>query len=240
MFGWSGYGSQLDAANPEMVAVKRHDQVNVLDLDMTLQRKRTRMGTTVTFRVTFRPYSKPGNSQAFHGRHTFRGWVLAELLRLVTHSSTPELWKEAREGSMFYHHWHPSPASLFQRIIMIPTKFPQSSVSRGHMDTEVWATQGKSPEERQRVFRDLVVPSMCTHTPSPHRTCVAAWPRLRELLDLSLNELTESTVRVGDIFQPRVSWPSPARHDSDRFFKLNLNVNESSRGGCVRQPRPRG
>ncbi len=37
-FDWSGYGSQLDAlaANPEMVVVKRHDQVDFLDLDMTL------------------------------------------------------------------------------------------------------------------------------------------------------------------------------------------------------------
>jgi hypothetical protein len=60
------------------------------------------------FRVTFRPYRKPGNAyayipfNAFHGCHAFRGWMLAELLRLVAHSGTLELWKE--EGSIFYHH----------------------------------------------------------------------------------------------------------------------------------------
>ncbi len=85
-------------------------QVDFLDLDMTFQRVMTRNGTTV--RVLFRPYRKPGNARAyayisftsFHGRHTSRGWVLAELpsLRLMTHNSTPELWKE--EGSVFYDH----------------------------------------------------------------------------------------------------------------------------------------
>ncbi len=43
------------------------------------------------------------------------------------------------------------------------------------------------------------------------------WPTLRELLDRSLNELTEGTS-----FRHEYSWPSPAHHDSDRF----LNVNE--------------
>jgi hypothetical protein len=59
-FGWSGYGSQLDTANPEMVApetvaIKRHDQVNVLDLDMTLQREWTRMGTSFLSHVSTLP-----------------------------------------------------------------------------------------------------------------------------------------------------------------------------------------
>ena len=75
---------------------------------MSLQRVVSRTGTTI--RMLFRPYSKQGNAYAYipvtsfhwHGRHTFRGWVLAELLRLLAHSSTPELWRE--EGSIFYHH----------------------------------------------------------------------------------------------------------------------------------------
>ena len=85
---------------------KHHGQVNYLDLDMSLQRVVSWTGATI--RVLFRPYRKPGNAYAyipfssFHGRHTFRGWVLAELLRLLTHCSTPELWRE--EGSIFYHH----------------------------------------------------------------------------------------------------------------------------------------
>ena len=50
---------------------------------------------------------------------------------------------------------------------------------------------------------------------------------MRELLLLSLKELTEST--FGDIFPLREFWPSPAHHDSDRF----LNVYEFARGVCV-------
>ncbi len=84
-----------------MVTAKRHEQVNFLDLDMTLQRVMTQTATTVL--VLFRPYNKPVNAYAyipftsFHGHYTFRGWVLAELLGLMTHKSTPELW------SVFYH-----------------------------------------------------------------------------------------------------------------------------------------
>ena len=92
--------------NPSLVTAKRHGQVNFLDLHMSLQRSvMARTGATIT--VLFLPYRKQGNSYAdilftsFHGHHTCRGWMLAELLRLLTHSSTPELWKE--EGSIFYH-----------------------------------------------------------------------------------------------------------------------------------------
>ena len=37
---WSGYESYQDAVNPSLVAAKRHEQVNYLDLDMSLQRVR--------------------------------------------------------------------------------------------------------------------------------------------------------------------------------------------------------
>ena len=68
--------------------------------------KCSRRKDTVMLRL--RPYWKPGNAYAyipspfFHARHTFRGWVLAELMRLLTHSSTREIWKEV--GRVFYHH----------------------------------------------------------------------------------------------------------------------------------------
>ena len=187
-FDWSGYGSQMDAANPEMVTVKRHDQVNFLDLDMTLQQKRTRMGATS--RVTFRPYRKPGNAYAyipfnsFHGRHTFRGWALAELLRLVTHSSTPELWKE--EGSIFYHHLcsRGYPRSFLRTVFQEVTWTRRSELLKG--------SRQKKSNEFFETYRACVL----TLRNAPE------WPTLRELLDLSLNELTEST--FGDIFPPRV------------------------------------
>jgi len=159
---WSGYGSHQDAVNPSLVTAKRHERVNYLDLDMSLQRVRTRTGATI--RVLFRPFRKPGNAYvyipftSFHGRHTFRGWVLAELIRLMTHSSTPEIWRE--EGSIFL------PSTLLQRI---PAALPQNSLSRGHMGTEVSVTRSKPPKEMRRVFQDL--PGMCPHP--PQRTGVA-------------------------------------------------------------------
>lgn len=102
---WSGYESQQEAVTPSIVIAKRHDTVNFLDLDISLQMEDGQAGTSI--RVLLRPYHKPGNAYAylpfnsFHGRHTFRGWVLAEILRLLTHSSTPEIWKE--ETSLFYY-----------------------------------------------------------------------------------------------------------------------------------------
>ena len=60
---WSGYGSHQDAMNPSLVTAKRHEQVNYLDLDMSLQRVRTRIGATVRVPL-FRPYSKQGNAMS--------------------------------------------------------------------------------------------------------------------------------------------------------------------------------
>jgi hypothetical protein len=35
-------------------------------------------------------------------RYVFRGWILAEIIQLLTHSSKLELWQ--RQGMIFYHH----------------------------------------------------------------------------------------------------------------------------------------
>ena len=43
---WSGYESQEDSVDPSLVTAKRHEQVNYLDLDMSLQLVRTRGGAT--------------------------------------------------------------------------------------------------------------------------------------------------------------------------------------------------
>jgi hypothetical protein len=166
---------------------KRHGQVNYLDLDMSLQCVRSRTGATI--RVLFRPYRKPGNAYAyipftsFHGRHTFRGWVLAELLRLLTHSSTPELWRE--EGSIFYHH-------------LCSRGYPRSFL-RTVFQEVTWARRSQLlAQSRQK---------KCDEFFETYRACILTlrnapeWPALRELLDLSLKELTEST--FGDIFPPR-------------------------------------
>ena len=39
---------------------------------------------------------------SYHARHVFRGWLKAEMQRLLTHSSNPWVWLE--ECSIFYEH----------------------------------------------------------------------------------------------------------------------------------------
>ena len=185
---WSGYESQKDAVDPVMVTAKRHAQVNYLDLDMALHRMmKTRIDT---IRVLFRPYRKPGNAYAyipftsFHGRHTFRGWVLAELLRLMTHSSTPELWKE--ECGIFYHHL--SSRGYPRRFLR--TVFQEVTWARR---SELLArTRSERINEFFKTYRACVL----TIRNAPE------WPKLKELLDLKLTELVEST--FGDVFPRRV------------------------------------
>ena len=102
---WGGYERQADALDPAVVAAKRHDRAEFLDLDISVER--SQIATRTDLKLRFRPFRKPGNAHAylpftsFHARHTFRGWILAELLRLLTHSSTMEIWRE--EGEFFYH-----------------------------------------------------------------------------------------------------------------------------------------
>ncbi len=187
-FDWSGYGTQQDAVNPLLVTARRHEQVNFLDLDMSLQRKVGRTGTTI--RVIFRPYHKPGNAYAyipfssFHGRHTFRGWVLAEILRLLTHSSTLEIWRE--ETMVFYHRL----CSRGYPRWFLRTVFQEITWSRR---SELLARSRKEPcDEFFKTFRACVL----TLRNAPE------WPMLKELLDLSLCKLTEST--FGDIFPSRI------------------------------------
>ena len=62
-FDWSGYKDQQDAVDPSLVAIQQHDQVNFLDLDISLSRKVTKTGNKV--KNILRPYRKPGNSYAY-------------------------------------------------------------------------------------------------------------------------------------------------------------------------------
>jgi hypothetical protein len=185
---WSGYDSQEEAVNPSMVTARRHDQVHFLDLDMSLRQVRTRTGNSI--RISFRPYRKPGNAYAyipfssFHGRHTFRGWVLAELLRLLTHSSTPDIWKE--EGSVFYHH--------------LCSRGYTRKFLREVFQEITWSKRSellsRNRQEKSNEFFTTFRACVLTLRNAPE------WPMLKELLDLNLNELREST--YGDIFPPRV------------------------------------
>ncbi len=56
----------------------------------------------------FKVYRKPGTDYAYqpygsyHARHVFRGWLKAEMHRLLMHSSRPAVWLE--ECALFYSH----------------------------------------------------------------------------------------------------------------------------------------
>jgi hypothetical protein len=97
---WTGYDSQEAAADPTVVKERGHGQEHFMDLDMWVKYVSAAVRTDTNFRVLFRPYRKPGNAYAyipfnsFHGRHVFRGWITAEILRLLTHSSEWLLLKE--------------------------------------------------------------------------------------------------------------------------------------------------
>ena len=185
---WDGYGSQQEAFDPSVVKAKRNERVNFLNLDMSLRCVEGRTGTTI--RVMLSPFHKPGNAYAyipfssFHGRHTFRGWVLAEILRLLTHSSTPDIWKE--ETRMFYHH-------------LCSRGYPQWFL-RSVFQEVTWARRSELLARSRK--------ESCNEFFETYRACVLTlrnapeWPRLRELLDLNLSDLVEST--FGDIFPSRV------------------------------------
>ena len=54
--------------------------------------------------------------------------------------------------------------------------------------------------------------------PYPLQSCNASqWPVLRELLNLSLKELTEPTFS----FLHKYLWLSPVHHNLDQFLKVN-------------------
>lgn len=99
---WQGTPTDVDAADPAMLVQHQFRRVNFLDLDIQFIRS---LGSAV---FEFRIYRKPGNACAYlpygsyHARHVFRGWLKAEMQRLLTHSSTPSAWLE--ECRVFYEH----------------------------------------------------------------------------------------------------------------------------------------
>jgi hypothetical protein len=187
---WTGYDSQEAATDPTVVKEREHGQVHFMDLDMWVKYVSAALRTDTNFRVLFRPYRKPGNAYAyipfnsFHGRHVFRGWITAEILRLLTHSSELEIWKQ--EGAFFYHHlrargyprWHL--AAVFERV--------------------TWARRTRiltgGPKGNDHEFFETYRACVLTLRNAPE------WPLLKERLDLRLTELIKST--CGDIFPPKV------------------------------------
>ncbi len=85
-----------------------HGQAVFLDLNTSLEYVTASRRFNTTFGVILQPYQKPGNAYAyipfksFHGQHVFCGWILAEIIHLLTLSSKLEFWQ--RDGMFFYHH----------------------------------------------------------------------------------------------------------------------------------------
>ena len=92
----------VDATDPAMLVQQQLRRVNFLDLDIRFVSSH---GSTA---FEFRIYRKPGNAYAYlphgsyHARHVFRGWLKAEMQRLLTHSSCQSVWLE--ECCIFYEH----------------------------------------------------------------------------------------------------------------------------------------
>jgi hypothetical protein len=143
------------------------------------------------FKSIFSPFRKPGNAYAyipfnsFHARHTFRGWILAELLRLLTHSSSPETWRE--EGLNFYY-------------LLCSRGYPRQFL-RAVFKEVLWERRSQvlyPSQDRSRTGE---------HFFKTYRACVLTlrnapeWPLLKERLDLNLQDLVDTT--YADIFPRR-------------------------------------
>jgi hypothetical protein len=97
---WQGATSTEGAINPIKYSVLGLRHVNFLDLDIVCNE----LSTYFNFKV----YRKPGSAYAYlpygsyHAGHIFRGWLKAEMHRLLTHSSNPDVW--LKEITVFYNH----------------------------------------------------------------------------------------------------------------------------------------
>ena len=138
----------------------------------------------------FKVYRKPGTAYAYlpygsyHARHVFRGWLKAEMHRLLTHSSSPDVWLE--ECGVFYSH-------LRNR------GYPSKAIDPTFR-TVNWDQRSKMLEPKKRVADDKFF--------AQYRGCVFSnrnapgSAELRVEMDLSLEELREQG-QGRDIFPPR-------------------------------------
>jgi hypothetical protein len=180
---WQGTPSAEDAVNPAKFDQHQHRQVNFLDLDITI------VYSQASADFAFKVYRKPGTAYAYlpygsyHVRHVFRGWLKAEMHRLLTHSSSPTVWLEA--CAVFYSHL---------RNRGYPTRAIDSTFR-----TVNWNQRSKMLEPRKRAADDKLF--------AQYRGCVFSnrnAPGSAELqaeMDLSLEELREQG-QGRDIFPP--------------------------------------
>ncbi len=148
-----------------------------------------------TFKGILRPFRKLDNAYAyipfnsFHGQHTFLGWIIAEILRLLTHSSEIESWQQ--DGLFFYHHL---------RARGFPRRYLQAvfgEITWGRRAKILNRTAKKEDDDFFKMYCACVI----TLRNAPE------WPLLKERLDLRLTELIQYT--CGDNFPPRVFLAQP-------------------------------
>jgi hypothetical protein len=181
---WQGTPSAEDAINPAKFDQHQHRQVNFLDLDITISY------SDGSADFAFKVYRKPGTAYAYlpygsyHARHVFRGWLKAEMHRLLTHSSSPDVWLE--ECALFYSH-------LRNR------GYPSKAIDATFRKVN-WNQRSKMLEPKKRVADDKFF--------AQYRGCVFSnrnapgSAELRAEMDLSLKELREQG-QGHDIFPPR-------------------------------------
>ena len=181
---WQGTPSAENAIDPAKFDQHQHRQVNFLDLDITV------VYSSGSADFAFKVYRKPGTAYAYlpygsyHARHVFRGWLKAEMHRLLTHSSSPTVWLE--ECAVFYSHL---------RNRGYPTRAIDSTFR-----TINWNQRSKMLEPKKRVADDKFF--------AQYRGCVFSnrnapgSAELRVEMDLSLEELREQG-QGRDIFPPR-------------------------------------
>jgi hypothetical protein len=89
-----------DSMDEEKDLMKAGLNTNFLDINILLSK------TDSNYRLSYSTFRKPGSSYAylphssFHQKHTFAAWIKAELLRLLTHSSSLEIW--IKDCNFFY------------------------------------------------------------------------------------------------------------------------------------------
>ena len=183
-FEWQG--SRGDGTELESIDVNNLVRVNFLDLNIRL----INVQNSASFEL--RVFRKPGNSYSylpfgsFHARHIMHGWLKTEIQRLLTHSSTPEIWIE--ECRIFYEHLRRR--GYPHRILF--RAFDQVSWNQRE---QILTRKGQRPEARKNHFFET------------YRGCVFSIRNapgidaIKRKMDLSLDELRDQS--DWDIFPPK-------------------------------------
>ena len=181
---WQGTPPSVDATDPARFIQDQHRRVSFLDLDIRI------VYSAGSADFAFKIYRKTGNAYAYlpygsyHARHVFRGWLKAEMHRVLTHSSSPTVWLE--ECRFFYDH-------LRNR------GYPAKAIDACFREIN-WNQRSKMLEPKKKAVQDTFF--------SQYRGCVFSTRNapgidaLRQGMDLSLDGLRHHGAER-DIFPPR-------------------------------------